>query len=246
VTKDFILSEIRRVTSQLGRPPGAAEFLGQTGIKEWDWKGKHWARWGDALAEAGYEPNQWNQAIPEEQVLQSLAALVREHRRFPTKAEMMLKRRSDASFPSETVFKRRFGNRSEIIARVRQYCATAGGLEDVADICDSALGASAKGKTAVHEADERGGVSIAGYVYLMKCGRNQYKIGRTNSPTRRHREVALNIPFTTDLVHSIPTDDPLGIEAYWHRRFEGKRIAGTEFFRLDAADTAAFKRRKFM
>lgn len=85
---------------------------------------------------------------------------------------------------------------------------------------------------------------INGYAYMMKSGR-RYKIGRTNSPSRRHREVRLDLPDPTSLVHSIATDDPVGIEDYWHKRFDDKRIRDTEFFELDATDIAEFKRRKY-
>jgi hypothetical protein len=83
-----------------------------------------------------------------------------------------------------------------------------------------------------------------GFVYLARMGK-YYKIGHTGSVGRRQYEIALQLPEKLTLVHSISTDDPAGIEAYWHKRFEQKRANG-EWFELAAQDVRAFKRRTFM
>ena len=81
-------------------------------------------------------------------------------------------------------------------------------------------------------------------MYLLKSG-HFYKIGRSNAVGRRERELAIQLPEKAIVVHSIKTDDPPGIEAYWHRRFEARRKNG-EWFDLSPQDVAAFRRRKFM
>ena len=83
-----------------------------------------------------------------------------------------------------------------------------------------------------------------GFVYLMKSGR-YYKIGRSNSSGRREYELAIQLPDRADKMHEIRTDDPVGIEAYRHNRFESKRKNG-EWFDLTPPDIKTFRRRKFM
>lgn len=83
-----------------------------------------------------------------------------------------------------------------------------------------------------------------GYVYLLKHGsRREYKIGRTNNPIRREGEVGIQLPEKLSPIHYIKTDDPAGVERYWHDRFAAKRKEG-EWFVLSAEDIRAFKRWK--
>jgi len=83
-----------------------------------------------------------------------------------------------------------------------------------------------------------------GVIYLLQSGKF-YKVGRSNALGRRQYELAIQLPERATLVHSISTDDPAGIESYWHRRFDDRRRNG-EWFELTADDVSAFRRRKFM
>ena len=84
--------------------------------------------------------------------------------------------------------------------------------------------------------------SLGSFVYLMKSGRH-YKIGRTSSLGRREWELGIKIPIPPKTIHSIETDDPVAVEAYWHKRFSDKRGEG-EWFDLSPEDITAFKRWK--
>lgn len=86
--------------------------------------------------------------------------------------------------------------------------------------------------------------SKTGYVYLVQHGnRKEYKIGKTYNPIRREGEIRLELPEKVRPIHTIATDDPSGIEQYWHNRFSDKRKEG-EWFELNSSDIKAFKRWK--
>jgi hypothetical protein len=79
---------------------------------------------------------------------------------------------------------------------------------------------------------------------LIKHGsRSEYKIGRTSNPIRREGEMRLQLPERVKPVHYIETDDPAGVETYWHTRFATKRKEG-EWFALSPDDVRAFKKWK--
>jgi Meiotically up-regulated gene 113 len=240
VTKQHIIDEIRRTARDNdGVPLGVGRFLKETGIRESDWRGRFWVRWSDAVREAGLEPNQKQGAIDDNVLLDKLIALIRELGHFPVAAEIRLKDAQDRTFPNLKTFAR-FGLKHDLVARVRAYCESKPGYDDVVTMCTAVTPAN-NGQPV----NEVKGVEPAfGFVYLMKSGKH-YKIDRSNAVGRREYELGILLPDTPSTVHKIKTDDPVGIEAYWHGRFAAKRKGG-EWFELDATDVKAFKRRTFM
>jgi hypothetical protein len=241
MTRDFILKEIKRTAeANGGKALGRQRFIEETGIKEYDWKGKIWARWGDAVREAGFSPGQLRTAFPDAYLLEQLAILIRVLGHFPVMMEMRLHKRSNPNFPNEKVYER-FGTRTQLKTRVIDYCRSKSDLADVILICERIpvdVGKLVESTAAAAE--------DFGSVYLLKSGRF-YKIGRSNAAGRRERELDIQLPEKAANVHVIQTDDPIGIEAYWHNRFAKKRVrSGAEWFNLDSADVNAFRRRKFM
>jgi len=235
--KHYIISEIKRVAAQNGSPPGKLKFYSETGIAEGDWAGKYWLRWSDALRDAGFAPNKWQQPHDTRFLIESYVRLIRELGHFPLARELMLKRRFDRTFPNTKSF-RRLGAQPELASGVIAYCEAQGDYHDVIEICKPIASRQSSNK------QTSGAETPFGFVYLLRSGRH-YKIGRTNAAGRRERELSIQLPEAAKNVHTIRTDDPAGIEAYWHQRFARKRRGG-EWFDLDASDVAAFRRRKFM
>lgn len=239
VSREQVLSEIRRLAAENGgKPLGRGRFERETGIREADWLGRYWARWSDAIREAGLEPNQLQGRLDDEAVLEQLALETRRLGRLPTFAELKMRRREDANFPSAGVFER-FGPKATLPSRLFEHCQQQPELADVAAILEPLL---AEGEKAVDRQSDK--APDEGSVYLVKSGR-YYKIGRSNSHGRREYELRLQLPEPAEQVHFIRTDDPAGIERYWHTRFADRRKNG-EWFELVQTDVQAFRRRKFM
>lgn len=206
-----------------------------------DWYGSLFRRWGDALAEAGYEPNEKQDKLSPEHVLREYAKVVRHFGRVPAAIDLRMYSRERPEVPGHTTFINHFGNKAGLDAALARWVC---GQDEFQDLIAMLPPPKESPIVEAAGAPARGGVRrTEGLVYLLKSG-DHYKIGRSQELERRVREIRIAMPEEVSLVHSIRTDDPSGIEAYWHNRFKERRANG-EWFRLNAADVRAFKRRKF-
>jgi len=241
--KEHILSEIRRTAEENGGTPlGIDRFREETGIRKADWYGKFWAKWTDAQVEAGFERNPFGAPpVDEKGVIEIIAEYTSELGHFPTRGEFGLLRQRDRSFPVIATLRRRLGNRPEMVSKVLEFCRTDERWVDVIDICRK-LQSSFSKKLPQNDISEVSDAPKIGYVYLIQHGsRREYKIGKTYNFVRREGEIRLELPEKVKPIHTIKTDDPSGIEKYWHNRFAEKRKEG-EWFELNAEDVRAFKK----
>lgn len=235
-TREHILAEIRRLAAKSGTPPGRGVFEKETAIRRSEWEGLHWRSWSDALVEAGYEPNKRQDKFDTEELLRKYVEVVRHCGRIPAEVDVRMYSRSRPDFPSVPTLAKHFGNKAGLVAAFATFVHE--NKEEFADV----VGFLPESEEEVRAAEE----DVApgeGMVYLLKSGAH-YKIGRSDELERRVKQISVSLPESVTLEHAIRTDDPPGIEAYWHRRFADKRANG-EWFKLTVGDIRAFKRRKF-
>jgi len=238
--KKHIISEIIRTAKEnSGIPLGSMKFEKETGIKKSDWEGKYWAKWSDAIKEAGFTPNKLQSAYDEKWLIEQLISLIREIRKFPSNSELRLKAHNTINFPASSTFNR-IGTTAKRAKKILNYCEGKSDYLDVVEVCrDYIASSNKKEKIALEETENK-----MGYVYLQKSG-GYYKIGKSTNVERRNYEIGIKLPEELEIIHKIRTDDPSGIEEYWHNRFQDKRKRG-EWFELSSSDVKAFKIRKFM
>ena len=241
-SKEDILNEIKKVVElNSGKMVGKRKFQSITGIKESDWKGKFWINWSDVVEEAGFKTRTFIKAWDANIMLERLADLVVELDHFPQDAELKMKRNGDKTFPNEKSY-RKLGNKLSKARTLYEWCQNKPQYNRVIEICKPFYLEAIQQD--LNNDDESDSAIRTGFVYLMKSGK-YYKIGRTNSLDRRQYEIGLQLPEGIEPIHSIETDDPSGIEAYWHSRFKEKRLNG-EWFDLSKKEVSIFKKRKFM
>ena len=120
--REQIIREIRRLAEASdGQPPGRRLFETETGIREAAWFGVYWARWGDALAEAGYPPNIKHQKLDEHFILQKLADVSRHYGKVPSTMEMRLYKRIAPDFPNEKTILSHFGGKQNLLRRLAEW-----------------------------------------------------------------------------------------------------------------------------
>ncbi|MHC4270273.1 MAG: GIY-YIG nuclease family protein [Planctomycetota bacterium] len=233
--KNHILNEIcRTANKENNQALGEARLEKETGIQRKDWYGIHWANYGEAVKEAGCKPSKFQVAYDEERIEKKLIVFIHENNKFPTNAQLKLERRRNKDFPSHGVFTN-LGKKHERARKVIEYCEKNNIYPDVIEIC-----------LPLCKPDENN----EGFVYLIKHDKD-YKIGKAKHAGKHNYDLGLIMPREIKEIHKIATDDPAGIEKYWHDRFKDKKMIGKkrlkgERFNLTSQDVKAFKRRKFM
>lgn len=233
-SKTAIIEAYNDLVTKKGERLGEGRFMRETGISRYYWRGGYWRSWAAFQTDAGHQPNLPTKKIEDAIVLHRFAELALERNAIPTEADVLLEKAKDPSFPGKEVF-RRWGDRNTLLDKVAEFC-------EGKDRFYPVLNLLRQGASPALEQRLRS-LNIAGFVYLVRSGKS-YKLGRTNAAGRRLYELAIQLPQDPKVVHVIETDDPEGIEKYWHDRFAEKRQGG-EWFTLSKEDIAAFKKRRF-
>ena len=231
--RERIVTEIKRLVSATGKVPGVKAFENETGILRREWTGKIWVRWSEAIKEAGFTPNALVQRFDSQQVLKKVIECSEVIGRLPSNGDLRLYAYQNEGFPSNGTVENHFPRRALLIEAIRDFVKDKPSHAHILAMLPDTNPVAKQTQS----------FSNYGHVYLLKAG-DYYKIGQSSDLEKRVKSINVALPDKATLEHAISTDDPPGIEAYWHRRFAVHRANG-EWFKLSKADVLAFKKRKF-
>lgn len=249
-TKEEIIKELQKCAKENGgKTPGEHNFYEYAEIGIYDLHKLGWANWRELVLDAGLIPNKFDKTkYNHEQLCELFIEAIHEKGRWPTRGELEVKHHKDSNFPDAGTFYKKLGLvlTGDLATNLLEYVKDKRKYKDIVSICSSFL-ESLNRNTTTEDSQLHDHI---GYVYLLKSNLGSaaaYKIGKTSDPERRVLE--LNQPSNEQiLIWKIKTDDPTGIERYWHDRFQLKRLyphrTKDEWFKLKPSDVKAFKRWK--
>ncbi len=88
------------------------------------------------------------------------------------------------------------------------------------------------------EAPKYPSYSRSGYIYLIGSQEGYYKIGKDKDVSNRYKLIGVNMPFPTEILHTIAVSDMAYTERCLHQRFSTKRRHG-EWFALNPEEVAS-------
>jgi len=244
-TKEEVIKRLQKWSAENnGRTPGEQNFYENIQIGIYDLHKLGWANWRELVVAAGLIPNKFDKTkYSSDQLCDLFIGAIREKNKWPTRGELEVKHHQDFNFPDAGTFYKKLGLvlNGDLPSTILKYIKGKKGYDDVIKVCNSSIEKNI-------DSEESSAIGKIGYVYLLKSrlgSATAYKIGKTNDPERRMIE--LNQPSNEQyLIWKIETDDPSGVEKYWHDRFVSKRLyphkAKTEWFKLNSSDIKSFKR----
>src|SRR5438094_5791691 len=243
IGREEILSEIRKfVATHDGDIPGQRTFIAATRIKPSAWQGKHWARWTDAVREAGNDPRKRKRKIPDEDMLEQLAAFIIKLGCFPVRDEINIQARTAPGFPVWKTIRKRYGGMPQTAAALLEFSRRTGKTA-LAKLCEARLEREKQKPVSTANAQPKTAAKT-GFVYLKYSPLlRPYKIGKANNPDKRGAGISLLLPEDLVPKHEIETDCPYILEKYWENRFRAKKKQG-EWYDLNSEDIEAFKKRR--
>jgi len=170
-SKEFILDEIRKQAQLNGNNSiSLKQFCKASGIKTNQICGKYWAKWNDAVSEAGLLPNRMPVSPSRDFLCLKMAEFINELGRYPSKNELSHRAFVTNSFPHPSTFTNSLGDRFVTAKYVLDYCTHNDVYKSAAEVCNEIY----KKGVEEDEAFAKKYKGLKNFVALEKSGKRVY------------------------------------------------------------------------